>query len=264
MRKYIIAFGTLFNDINISRTDSESANTHFIKVPISYAPKEKVLARMDADPDISRPTALQLPRMSFEMITMTYDENRQLPATIKNIKRDSANTSLLRYQYVGVPYNFKFQLNVYVKNAEDGTKILEQIIPFFRPSFTPSLDLIEEMGEMKDTPITLDSIETIDTYTERFEQRRAIIHTLDFTLEGYLWGPVIKSTVIKFANVTFENALTENIRDSIGNSAPLERVIVRAGLTANGEPTSNIEITVPLSEIDIEDDWGYITIIENL
>jgi hypothetical protein len=151
-----------------------------------------------------------------------------------------------------------------VKNAEDGTKILEQIIPFFRPDFTPSIELIPEMNETRDIPIILDSISSEDTYTDTFEKRRAIIHTLKFTMKAFLWGPVRNTTVIKFANVTFEEAKTVNIRDAIGNSAPLERVIVRPGLTANGTPTSNIELTVALSEIDVEDDWDYITIIENI
>jgi hypothetical protein len=266
IRKYVTLFGTLFNDIHITRTDANNETVALLKVPLSYAPKEKVLARVDSDSDLNRQTAVLLPRMSFEMIDMKYDSNRKLNTLGRTVVKDADSTSKLKYQYNPVPYNISFRLYVYVKNAEDGTKIIEQILPFFTPDWTTTVKLIPEMNIIMDIPVVLESLNIEDTYEGDFDQRRALIWTLDFTLKGYIYGPIKKSSVIKFANTNFYIPQVEDgqLQSAVGITNPSERVSVRPGLTANGTPTSNVAESVSLSEIEATDDFGYCVSIDTI
>lgn len=203
IRKYVILFGSIFNDIFIDRVDSSNNNVTTMKVPISYGPKEKFLARLNNDPTLTRPFAMVLPRISFQINSIVYDASRKLPSINKNYNTDATSDNKLKYIYNPVPYNFNIQLYVMIKNQEDGTRILEQILPFFTPEWTSSVNLISEMGVYKDIPIILDSIDMLDTYENNFETRRAIIWTLNFTLKGYLFGPIHSSKIIKKAIVNF-------------------------------------------------------------
>ena len=148
IRKYVSLFGTLFDDIHIIRTNTSGQETAYIKVPITYAPKEKMLARVQQDPNIDRPTAtLTMPFMSFEMTDVKYDGDRKLKTIQRTANKLTTNASSLQYQYMPVPYNFGFKLFIMVKNAEDGTKIVEQILPYFTPDFTVTKNVyIETKG----------------------------------------------------------------------------------------------------------------------
>lgn len=258
IRKYVILFGTLFNDIHITRTNATGTTTHLLKVPLSYAPKEKMLVRFEGDPNIDRETAVLLPRMSFEMTNVSYDSSRKLNTLGKVVVKDT-NANKLKYQYNPVPYNFDFTLYVYVKNAEDATKIIEQILPFFTPEWTSTVNLIPEMGITMDIPVILNNISIEDTYEGDFKERRALIWTINFTLKGYIYGPVKKNAVIKFANTTFYIPTIENLRDAVGNTSPIDRVTVAPGLDANGNPTSNASISIDRNLIEADDDFGFIT-----
>lgn len=270
IRKYVILFGTLFNDIVIYRTNSSGANAQAIKVPLTYAPKEKMQARLDSDPDIDRPYSILLPRMSFDMKDFRYDGSRKLQTINRIATQDSANTSISKYQYNPVPYNIDFSLYIYVKNAEDGTKIVEQILPFFTPAWTTTINLIPELNVTMDIPITINSITTEDTYTGDFKERRMLIWTLNFTLKGYLYGPVKKSGIIKIANTNFYVANTDDIRDSIANTSVSERVTVTPAMYSNGQPINyygkaGVDIgSVAITEIDGNDDFGYSVAIESI
>jgi len=185
IRKYVTLFGTLFDDISIIRTNKDGKLTAVIKVPITYAPKEKMLARIEQDPAIDRQTAVPpLPFMSFEMTEMKYDSTRKLNTIGKVVTANNQVNNSYKYQYNPVPYNIGFRLYIYVKNAEDGTKIVEQILPFFTPDFTTTLKLIPELGIHMDIPTVMNSIQQTDTYDGNFIERRAILWTLDFTVKG--------------------------------------------------------------------------------
>jgi hypothetical protein len=203
IRKYVILFGSLFNDIHIDRVNSSNNVVTTLKVPISYGPKEKFLARLNNDPSLSRPFAMVLPRISFQIDSMYYDGARKLTSINKTYSADSSSDNKGNYIYNPVPYNFNFQLFVMVKNQEDGTRILEQILPFFTPDWTSSVNLIPELGIYRDIPIVLNNISVFDSYENNFEVRRAIIWTLNFTLKGYLFGPTHSAKVIKKAIVNF-------------------------------------------------------------
>lgn len=265
IRKYVIYMGTLFNDIHITRTNASGDTTHLLKVPLSYAPKEKMMTRFDSDPAIDRETALSLPRMSFEMISLNYDPARKLNSIGKIAAKDT-DANKLKYQYNPVPYNFNFHVYVYVKNAEDGTKIIEQVLPFFTPDWTSTLNLIPEMNVIMDIPVILDNISVEDSYDGNFTQRRALIWTLSFIMKGYLYGPIKKSKVVKFANTTFyiPTGNTTNLRDAVGNTTPNDRVTVAPGLDSNGNPTSNASLSIDRNLIDADDDFGFVTNISGI
>lgn len=266
MRKYVILFGTLFNDIHITRTNSAGQTTHLLKVPLAYAAKEKMLTRFENDPEIQRETAVILPRMSFVMEGVTYDGTRKLNTLGRSAVKDTTNPNRLKYQYNPVPYNFNFKLYVYVKNAEDGTKIMEQILPFFTPDWTSTIALIPEMNINMDIPIVLNNIAIEDSYDGNFKDRRALIWTVDFTLKGYIYGPIKKSNVVKFANTSFyiPDSSIVDLGSAVGISSPNDRVTVAPGLDANGNPTSNAQLTIDRNLIEADDDFGFVTDISGI
>ncbi len=262
IRKYVVLFGTLFNDISITRTTTwdKSTNpdtTQLLKVPVTYSPKDKMLARVTEDSNIDRPTAVNtLPIISFEMGNIEYDPSRKFNTQNKIVSKNEAGFS--NYQYAPVPYNFHFKLYIYVKNAEDGTKIVEQILPFFTPVFTITAELIPEMGVKTDIPIVLNKITHTDTYDGSFKNRRAIIWQLDFTLKGVIYGPVKTSSVIKFTNTNFYFPSGNNLCEAIGTTPIVGKTTIQPGLTANGQPTTDISNSIPYQEINADDTFGYI------
>jgi hypothetical protein len=254
IRKYVTLFGTLFDDITIIRTDQAGHLNAVIKVPVTYGPKEKMLARIGEDPNIDRPTATPtLPLMSFEMTNLSYDNTRKLNTVGRSAVVGPNNQ--YSYQYNPVPYNIGFRLYIYVKNAEDGTKIIEQILPYFTPDFTTTLKLIPEMNITMDIPTVMNTITQDDTYTGDFKERTAIIWTLDFTMKGYIYGPVKKAPIILFANTVF---YTPKDINNLANTEYSDYVSVRPGLTANGQPTSNGDLSISTYDILASDDYGYI------
>jgi hypothetical protein len=266
LRKYIIVFGTVFNDIYINRLDNNEEVRQTLKIPLTYGPKDKVLARLEQNPQMDNQVGIVLPRISFEMTSLEYDPTRKLN-TLNKLTKQSATVGTddeVKYQYQPVPYDMQFEMNILVKNAEDGTRIVEQIVPYFTPDFTVSVNLVPEIDSARDIPIILNSITSQDQYEGSFEQRRALIWTLSFTMKGWLYGPTKKSKLIKLAETTFrlpEDVMTGNTT----NTTSTVTVAVRPGLTANGQPTSNAAASIPYDEIISTDDYGFInTITENI
>lgn len=266
LRKYIIVFGTVFNDIYINRSSSTGEVLQTLKVPLTYGPKDKVLARLEQNPQMDNQVGIVLPRISFEMTSMEYDSTRKLNTLNKLTKQSTTAGSddEVKYQYQPVPYDLNFEMNILVKNAEDGTRIVEQIVPYFTPDFTVSVNIVPEVDGPRDVPIILNSISSQDQYEGSFEQRRALIWTLQFTVKGWLYGPTKKSKLIKYAETTFR--LPEDV--ATGNTTNTSNTVVvtaRPGLTANGTATSNSAASIDYEEIISTDDYGFInTITENL
>ena len=193
MRKTIVAFGTLFNQINI-RHDDASGNTYSdLKVPLAYGPSQKFLARLEQQEDLNKPVQITLPRMSFEMNSIQYDSTRKTGIT-QTFKAVDKTTSAVKKVFMPVPYNIGFELNILSKLNDDALQIVEQILPYFQPSFNVTIDLISSIGEKRDVPIVLDSISFQDDYEGDFSTRRALIYTLRFTAKTYLFGPVADSS----------------------------------------------------------------------
>ena len=193
MRKTIVAFGTLFNQINI-RHDDASGNTYSdLKVPLAYGPSQKFLARLEQQEDLNKPVQITLPRMSFEMNNIQYDSTRKTGIT-QTFKAVDKTNSAVKKVFMPVPYNIGFELNILSKLNDDALQIVEQILPYFQPSFNVTIDLISSIGEKRDVPIVLDSISFQDDYEGDFSTRRALIYTLRFTAKTYLFGPVADSS----------------------------------------------------------------------
>ena len=256
IRKYIIMFGTMFNDIDVQRFDKNGNRIQTIRVPIAYGPKEKFLVRLSQDPNFNKDVAITLPRMSFEIASMNYNPTRKLPSTQKNVYTVETDKDKLKSQFVPVPFDIQMSLSVFVKNADDGVQILENILPFFTPEWTNTVHLIPEMGLKMDVPTIFNDISTEDTYEGDFTTRRALIHTLNFTIKGYLFGPVRTQGVIK-------RAFTQTFVIGANSEALSSRQTVTPGLTANGTPTTDSNISVPRSQIKSDDDYGLIEDIEN-
>src|SRR5882757_5637373 len=257
------AFGTLFNELAVPRFDANGTFTELLHVPISYGPKERVEAKIIDDPNIDKASAVSpLPRLSFEMGNPFYDSARAMnPTQTMAIMKDPV-TKNYKQQLEAVPYNFPFTLWVYSKTLEDANKIVEQIFPMFRPTFPLKIELVPEMNITMNVSVILNSVIKSDTYEGDFKgERRAIIWTLDFTMKGYYFGPITEEKVIKFANVNFYAPTVVNLLDGVGNSVPIDRVTSQPGLTANGQPTTNVALTIPYQQIDADDDWAYINIV---
>lgn len=266
IRNYVASFGTLFSEINITRTASPNNNsnsvTAYIKVPIEYSSKDKMLARVEEDPNIQRESAtVTLPTMSFEMTNFVYDPARKLTTTGRSAFANTTTPNGMSYQYNPVPYNIDFKLYIYAKVLEDANKIVEQIFPYFTPDFTIYMNVVPNIA-MK-IPIVLKSIDFEDRYNGDFTQRRAVVWTLDFTLKGYFYGPILNSGIIKFAITNFYVPETNNLIDAVGNSAINAFVEWQPGLLANGSPTTNAAASVDPHTILVTDDWGYCLIQED-
>ena len=191
IRKTIISFGTLFNDINIKHKKADGTILDDIKVGLSYGPQQKYLAKIQEQSQLAKPIAITLPRMSFEMNSIQYDPSRKTGVT-QTFK--AADGDKMKKVYMPVPYNIGFELNIFSKLNDDALQIIEQIMPFFQPSFTLTVDLVSAIGEKRDIPVVLDNISFQDDYEGSFEVRRALIYTLSFTAKTYLFGPVAQTS----------------------------------------------------------------------
>jgi hypothetical protein len=189
IRKIVVAFGSMFNDLQLVRYSKDGLTAHEItKVPLNYGAKEKYIVRINSDPTLTKSIATTVPRMSFDLTGMEYDSSRKQQTTLQNF---AFGSSKMKTQYAPIPYNFDFSLSIYVRNTEDGTQILEQILPFFTPDFTVTVDFIKEMDQTYDMPVMLNSVSPEVDYEGDFMNTRLIIWNLNFTAKAYIWPPVI-------------------------------------------------------------------------
>ena len=201
IRNIVVLFGTVFNDITIKRLKSDGTTEREFKVPIAYGPAEKFLAKLN------QPDVMTLPRMSFEITDYAYDATRKLQTTKKFKKVKSGSTTDLTTVFNPVPYDFNITLSVMVKYSDDGTQILEQILPHFTPEFQVTMNELATMGIKRDIPIILNSVSTEDTYEGEFITRRALIHTLTFTVKGHIYGRTPDQGIIREVDVNIGSNL---------------------------------------------------------
>ena len=213
IKKTVVGFGTLFNNIEIRRTSG--SKTEVMKVPLAYGPKQKFLARLRQLGDLTTQDQVQitLPRISFEIQGINYDPTRKVSPTqyIRHTSGTKENKG-----FMPVPYNINFELAILSKNQDDALQILEQILPFFQPSFNITMNLVPELGETKDYPVTLTSIDYGDEYEGDYDTRRTLIYTLQFIAKTYMYGPVvdksgelIKKTIIDYSTEAVRTAPRE-------------------------------------------------------
>lgn len=200
IRKVVVAFGTMFNDIVLVRYN-KAGTTEFerTRVPLSYGAKEKYITRLISDPTLTKSMNIYVPRMSFDLVGLSYDSTRKFNTINRNFGINES-TGVVSGQYAPIPYNFEFDMSIYVRNQEDGTQILEQILPFFTPDFTVTVDLIPKIGRKFDMPIMLNSVTPEVDYEGDMSTTRLIIWNLNFTVKGYIFPPVNTVNLIEQAN----------------------------------------------------------------
>ena len=253
LRRTIISFGTLFNSISIKQSGGET-DASIIRVPLAYGPTQKFLARLTQSPDLSKATSLSLPRMSFEFTGLTYDPGRKVTTTQKIVVQNpDSDTPDEKKAYMPVPYNMQFELAVMCKLNDDALQIVEQILPYFQPSYNLSVNLVGSINEKRDIPVILENITMQDDYEGDFESRRVLLYTLRFTAKTYLFGPVTdaskdiitKSTVNYLTGTDTSNA-TRNLTYS---------VVPRAIQNYDGTVLTNLasDITKTQTTFEVED-----------
>jgi hypothetical protein len=329
IRKYIIYFGSLFKDIYIERLDSSNNVYQTIAVPLIYAPANKLIERIEQFKDLSeREIATKLPRMSFEIVNLGLDTERKLNNLDQILGQNFTSV------FNPVPYNINFVLSIYVKNAEDGAKIVEQIIPYFAPEWTDKINLLPGFPPI-DIPITLQSVTLRDTFEGQLTSQRYIIWSLGFTMRGYFFKNIQVAKLIKQATVNlfsdtnaFRQTLTLNANNNVGKilvgeqiyqqsntgsntgigvvvqannttlyvdiqngyftpsntqyvegvvskatafitatantKQPEVTIVVEPGLTALGQPTSNSSLSIPYTQINPTDNFGFVTDISEI
>jgi hypothetical protein len=250
LRKTVIGFGTLFNNIEIRQTNNQGEVVSVLKVPLAYGPIQKFLARVEQQPNLNTPVQITLPRMSFEFTGLSYDTTRKLTTTQTFLSKSTTDSTDIRKTYMPVPYNMDFDLNIMTKLNDDMLQIIEQILPYFQPSYTLTVNLIDSIGEKRDIPIVLDNISMEDTYEGDYSTRRALIYTLKFTAKTYLFGPVssgVSKDIIERVSLGFVSGDTRSTsRDLTYSATPT------ATKNYTGEVTTTLTNDVEIGTTAIE------------
>jgi len=248
VRKTVVSFGTLFNNIELKKiVDGQVIETE--KVPLAYGPKQKFLYRLQGNPTDGRKVAITLPRIYFEMTGIDYDPARKTPATQKYKTVINDNGNEVRTQYVPVPYNISFEVGILCKSQDDGLQILEQILPFFQPSFSMSLKFIPDMDEVRDVAVVLNSVDFDDDWEDDFSTRRSITYTMQFTAKSYIYGPYTKADVIR------KSRIIETIGDTNVNKRHVELSYTpkaKTDINQDGQVTAADDALVTA-----DDDFGF-------
>lgn len=213
-RKIIVAFGSLFSDIRIRRESKDAIEDAVLQqtlnVPIAYAPKEKVLVRLEQDPSLDKYVYITLPRMSFEITGIEYDSSRHV-SKINTIQCYDDETDEVNAMYAPVPYNIHISLSAITKTTEDGLQIVEQILPYFVPEFTLQLKVMDKPNIALDIPVILNNVSLDDQYSGDFQTRRFIVWSFDFTLKTSFFGPITKQGRITHVMVNLSEDETGDI-----------------------------------------------------
>ena len=199
IRKSVATFGSLFNNIYVLRKDASGGVLSQVKVPLAYAPQQKFLERIRENPELPGDTkvAIKLPRMSFEILGMSYDQGRQLSRN-NNFTAAGTNSNVRTKFNVFAPYTIAFQLNVYSKTQDDALQVVEQILPYFSPQYSLTLKPFADYEQVKeDVPISLTGVTFSDDFEGALESRRTIIYTLDFEMKINFYGPIEEKSVIR-------------------------------------------------------------------
>jgi hypothetical protein len=252
-RRTIISFGSLFNEISIKQENASGNTINDFRVPLAYGPTQKFLARLNQQPDLNKSTSLTLPRMSFEFIGLDYDPTRKLQQTQTFKKGLVSDPTQIQKVYTPVPYNMNFELAIFTKLNDDMLQIVEQILPYFQPHYTMTLNLVDTIGEKKDVPVVLNSIDMNDDYEGDFSTRRALIYTLRFSAKTYLYGPVASasSDIIKSVKIGYVAGSTggaEYNRDLTYRVTP--RAIKNYTGTVLSNLTDDIDINTTIIKVD--------------
>jgi hypothetical protein len=224
LRRTIVSFGSLFNAITIKHKNNSNDVVSVIKVPFSYGPTQKFLARLNQSPDLNKPIQITLPRMSFEFTGLTYDSTRKSTTTQTFTAKSATDGKETKKVYLPVPYNLQFEVSIMSKLNDDALQIIEQILPYFQPAYTMTVELVDEINEKRDVPVILENITMQDDYEGDFTTRRVLIYTLRFTVKTYLFGPISSASkdIIKKTTISYIAGDTTNspVREVVYSAEP--------------------------------------------
>jgi len=252
LRRTIISFGTLFNSITIKQTNASDDIVNTIRVPLAYGPTQKFLARLEQSPDLNKPTAMTLPRMSFEFTGLTYDGSRKVTTTQQYTVKDPNDGSESKKVYMPVPYNMQFELSIMSKLNDDALQIVEQILPYFQPSYNLTVELVDVIQEKRDIPIILENITMQDDYDGDFTTRRVLLYTLRFTAKTYMFGPATSATkdIIKRSTISYLTGTdTANTQRSLSYSTEPRAI---KNYTGDAATTVSVDSTKTAKLIEVE------------
>ena len=250
LRRTIIGFGTLFNSLEIRQEDS------VVRVPLAYGPTQKFLARIEQSPDLNKPMAITLPRMSVEFTGLTYDPSRKVSTTQTFVAKDKNDGTETKKTFMPVPYNMQFELSIFTKLNDDALQIVEQILPYFQPSYNLTIELVDQIREKRDVPIVLESVTMQDDYEGDFSTRRVLYYTLRFTAKTYLFGPSSSASkdIIKRSTVSYLSGTdTSNTRRELTYSATARAL---KSYVDNVVTTLASDITATAKTIEVADATG--------
>ena len=262
LRRTIISFGSLFNGIEIKHLDSSGDVDEVIKVPLAYGPTQKFLARLEQSADLNKPTSITLPRMSFEFTGLQYDGTRKVTTTQTFKSQSVGIATAIRKTYMPVPYNMSFELSIFTKLNDDMLQIVEQILPYFQPAYTLSVNLVDTIGEKRDIPIVIENVTMQDDYEGNYSTRRSLLYTIRFTAKTYLFGPVgdttkasrdlikkvrvgyvqddtstptrdLTYTVIPRATKSYTDNIVTNLSEDVGTTSNILQVNDSSGISEN-------------------------------
>jgi len=256
IRKYIVYFGNLFSKIRINRRDDEGSEVQNFLVPIVHGPKEKFLARLLGNTNNEKEIAIQLPAMSCELINYQLDTNRMLNKGTKLFGVDSETGNKIYYN-APMPYYYDFDLTIITKYQEDMARIIDQILPNFQPNITAQLQIVPGIDPI-DIKMSLVGTAKSDTYEGPFTNRRELITTLRFTIEGWAFGPAIDATGKVITQVEVYTKITNNPQSTSNTHPNVQTLIIVPGQTANGEATTNPLLSVERNDVNPELPWDYI------
>jgi hypothetical protein len=250
LRRTVVSFGSLFNNIEIRHTNNSDQVVSIIKVPLAYGPTQKFLARLNQSPNLNKPVQITLPRMSFEFTGLTYDSSRKSTTTQYFTEKSTQDGSEIKKGYLPVPYNMQFELSIMSKLNDDALQIVEQILPYFQPAYTMTVNLVDTINEKRDIPVVLENITMQDDYEGDFNTRRVLIYTLRFTAKTYLFGPLSSATrdIIKKSSVGYVAGgyTTTPSRDVVYSAEP------RAIKNYTGIVLTNITNDIGVEDLVIE------------
>ena len=252
LRRTIIGFGTLFNNLTIKATNASDSVVSVTKVPLAYGPTQKFLARLEQSADLNKSTAMTLPRMSFEFTGLTYDPSRKVTTTQTFVVKDPDTGEETKKGFMPVPYNMQFELAIMCKLNDDALQIVEQILPYFQPAYNLTVELVEGIKEKRDVPVVLENITMEDDYTGDFKERRVLLYTLRFTAKTYMYGPVSSATrdIIKVAKVSYISGDSKSTTRDITYTATPRAIKDYTGEVAT---TTSEDITITNKVFTVED-----------
>lgn len=229
-RRAVAVFGTLFNDLVIVKRDGAT-----VKVPLSYGPREKFLARIKNEQFLEDPKlAIKLPRMSFEITDLSYDESTRLTRGTKYSIPGSTVRDRKSMFYPST-YRLSFELSIIARHTDDALQILEQILPYFQPEYTVTVNEVDNNFK-SDMPFTLTGVSLSDDYEGDFTSRRSLIYTLSFETRIKYYGPLsADESIIRSTKV--------NISDR--------------DMTSSGEPYSSQRITITPESAGPDDSYTF-------